>query len=186
MPLLETQPKRVRFADIILAIKQRFVDRGVVANVTRVALIARNTVPKVKAEKLVYLRPRRGFVSAGQVDAAGRGDFRVARQLDVILSLRTATDAVDRDEQFLTNDEGRGILDFEEDAWGAMEDWQPSDADGNVLTIYPLKVLSDDQVNRTEGQGKTWWGDCTFVLDVAYHPPIDPDDPPAEGTEGVE
>lgn len=168
MALLPFQPKRTRFSDVLLAIRDQIVNMAAV-QANKVEIVSRDSPVKTKAEKLVFLRPRRYTVGREEVDSAGRLVTAKIRQLDVIINSRAALDKPDSDQTWLTDTGGRGYFDFEEDVIDALQDFFPVDSDGNNLTMYPIRILAGSQPDIEDEPG---WGAASATFEVAYMPPV--------------
>lgn len=168
MALLPFQPKRVRFSDVLLAIRDRIVDTAAV-QANKIGIVARDEPIKSNAEKLVFLRPRRYTIGREEVDSAGRLATVMIRQLDVIINSRAALDKPNSDQVWLTDAGGRGYFDLEEDVLNSLQEFFPVDSDGNNLTIYPIRIFAGSQPDIEKEPG---WGAANATFEVAYMPPV--------------
>ncbi len=168
MALLSSQPKRTDMGEILLAIKAQIVARAVVPP-SMVQLTIADSPPSTKAEKLVYLRPRRFMAGQDEVRSAGRLDTRVMRQIDVYLRSRVSLDPINGDEIWLT-DLNRGFFGLENDILNALQDFLPTDSDGNNLTCYDIRLLSGSEADK-DAQAKGW-GRASATYEVVHMPPL--------------
>src|SRR5690349_823893 len=128
--ILSSQPKKTSFAEILRAIKAELV-KQLEMPVTAVKLIGRRpeNVPKFTGNKDILIRPTRFDTWKVLEEAAGRVDFEVIRKVVIVPRLRMALDTVDKDEIWLTSDEG--MIAFEESIVDVLQEFMPTDTDGN-------------------------------------------------------
>lgn len=169
-----SQPKRTSFRTIILAIKQRFVDKEVLP-ANRILPIARNLVsmPDLQAPQVIFLRPRGFTVDANMVIAGGRYTTMLTRILDVIVRVRMQRDKIGDDTLWLTN-EADSYLAIEEAAFDAVQVHSDlTDAQGNLLVCEPIRVVdgtAPDKGNDTTNPG---WGMASFGVECKYLANVD-------------
>lgn len=164
--MLSHQPKRTSFGEILLAVKAEVIKRtGLPA--ARVIILARDQAPKAQAEQIIYLRPRRFTSIEPENTGGGRSNTRLTRQLDLILSSRMATDASTSDEDWLTHPT-RGYYALEDAAVDALQEFFPTDGQGNALVFEPIRIMSEDQTLKLGH-----WGQANATFEVGYMPPLD-------------
>lgn len=165
--MLDSQPKRTSIREILLAVKQRLVAKEVLPSGLIKILASRNTVPKIQAEQMLFLRPGGRITGRKQNDGEGRIAAKIYRRLEIVVVNRVSLDAVDEDEIFLTN-ATQGIFVPDEDCEEALDLFWPTDSDNNVLTFEPMRSLSASAVKKDFKPG---WGDEILLYEVGYLAP---------------
>ncbi len=166
---------RTTCSAILTAVAQRLVDYVVVADASRVIMVARNTaVPHFGAEQDVLLRPMGFAVEKGWDNAAGRVTTVILRRLMVTCRTRDNLDEQGRDKLWLTS-ATKGHLKFEEATANALHEFWPDLNEGkNFLTIEPMKMQSgDDPDKETKDQS---WGKSALVFSMNYLLDLDQSD----------
>lgn len=170
MPLTPStsQPLRSQFGAILLAIRARLATTLSLPEET-VKLIGRNNTqaPKLTSQQDVLVRPSRFPV----VEKAGRIDTRFVRTIYIFPRVQLMLDEVDRDEVFLTGEQG--IFGVEEAIANALCEWFPVDSAQNQLTIHGLKLANGSEPDK-DMPTDPMWGDSCLAFEATYHPPIQP------------
>lgn len=159
---------RASIRDILNTIRQRLVDYPVIGT-DRVYIVARRNVPHFQADQDILIRALGFTVDRGWADGAGRKATRIDRQVAIIPRTRLATDEADRDPQWL-NHASLGHYQLEEKIPDALEEpWFPAAANGDHLTIEPIRMLSGSEADKGEMKGEDFdWGDSAIFYKVSY------------------
>ena len=168
MPLLDAQPKRTSYAEILLAVKARLVAVTLLPAVRVKILTNRSQVPHLQAEQMLFLRPGRWISPRSQRDGEGRVAARVYRYMNLLVANRVALDTVDEDEIMLTSST-YGIIGLEELCQDALDQFWPEDSDQNVLTFEPMRHIAEQEERKTS---RPFWCDCLQTYEVGYLPPF--------------
>lgn len=168
MPLLDAQPKRTSYAEILLAIKARLVSvTGLPA--VRVKIITnRSHVPYLQAEQMLFVRPGRWISPRSQKDGEGRVVGRSYRYLNILVVDRVALDAVDEDEIRLT-DTTYGLIPLADKVLDALDQFWPEDSSQNVLTYEPMRMIAGQEEKKSE---KPFWCDQLLTFEIGHLPPF--------------
>jgi hypothetical protein len=105
----------------------------------------------------------------------GRIDTRVERTLHVRVLTRLALDEPDRDSTWI-KDKTLGHFVLEESVCDALQNFQPTDTDGNWLVDRPLHLANTDNAETDEDE--PGWGHSIIQVNLAYILPLtQPPDP---------
>lgn len=161
--------RRSRVRTILLAVKAWLVEQEV-ADESRILIVARDSrdVPHFQGDQDIVLRPGR-LQSLGYEEGSGRYDKRVKRRLEATIRTRLELDEADSDEQWLTREDAH--TDLEEDVVAALELFPVEEADGDLLLVEPMRLISGDVPGkRASAKG---WGESTLVFEMVYALPLD-------------
>lgn len=130
-------------ADILLATRQRLVDKGVLPD-ERTKISMRMNIPfwGLQAESYAILLPITETADAVSNAGGGRYTTRALGRIDVYVRNRCALDKPYADQEWLTNTQGKGIQPITDQVYDALQEWFPTDDGtpaGNILVAEPFK-----------------------------------------------
>src|SRR3990172_8020876 len=156
---------RTSLRTIAPLITARLVDWLALTDTAQIFWIARNKIPHFLGPWDILLRPRRGFSIQDNSDGGGKWDTRIRRIIDVALRVQLATDETARDVEWLFADDGYFAL--EESVIDALQMFEPTDAQGNILLAEPMRLLEGIEPAREQGN-EVLWGDGTLAFEIVY------------------
>jgi hypothetical protein len=165
-------PVRSAFRDILLSLAPRLVAKGVVADASRVLIVARRKkTPHFAAVQDVLVRPAGFRVQIPWADTEGRVGMLIRRTILLTPRTRMELDQADQDIDLLT-DASLGHFVFEEAIINALHLYQPLDGAGDALTIEPMHLTQGDDAAK-EDEKSQGWGYATLNLEASYFLAVD-------------
>jgi hypothetical protein len=169
------QQQRSYFGPIVQAIKTQLVTyTGIPEH--RVLLRARHkqakTTHPVQGRQYLVIRPYLPRPIGEWTEAAGRVNKGVSRPVEIIARTRLGLDQMDRDDNFLLNeDEGHFLL--EELVFDALEMFMPEDADTNIIVARPIRCIPSPEPTDKDEPVDPQWGSSSLFFDVWYQLDLD-------------
>jgi hypothetical protein len=149
---------------LLTKIKAKLVSALGIAS-DRVLLVLDERVPKFQGDQDILLEPGPVQPEPNMDQAAGRAYPLVYRVLRATLRTRFGVDLSDRSDYWIS-DTARGHFAFEEALLGALNNYQPEDANKNVLLQEPMHWLPSDKP-RQDKRDKTW-GEAVMSFSLLY------------------
>jgi hypothetical protein len=130
---------------------------------------AQKNPPIYEGDHVVQIRPTGFTVQTDQSFPEGRLDTRITRDLAVKVVTRLGLDEPDRDRVWL-EDQTLGHIVLEESVINALQNFWPTDVNGNVLTTNPIQLApaSDPETEEDE----PGWGSSLVTFQVSYILPL--------------
>lgn len=154
---------------IVMALRDRLA-RTFGDHVYVIAKRPSNRIPNLVGNRDILIRPRGFDALEPTVGASGRANTPIRRKFDVVLRSRLATDQVQHDLKWLT-DEGTGHLDFEDAVFDALQMWMGNAETGDELLVgdgEPVRVVAGGDAERMYDSPDGRWGASVLVLDLTY------------------
>ena len=135
-------------------------------------------------DRFLYIRPYKPtpFVNAG----AGRLARSVSRFVRVYLYIRSGVDSYGGDEKALMGDDPSvtyaaatlpGIIVQEELIYNSLDDWAPTDTNGNMLTLTVIHTTAENDAPERKPENEEGLVRSCLDFEVTYLLPISPAEP---------
>lgn len=173
MPPIVGGAIRCNFWQILQAIETKFVNDGVVSDVSLITWTVNDTVPQLSSPQDILLRSRGGVLDP---EDGGGWDLRVRRIIDVYIRSQSIKDTGGNNKAWVISHFtlADNILNSLVTEAGYGTFW-PTDSAGNFLTTMALKFADDTPPTREDDS--TTWGTSVCSLEVHYMPLITPKGP---------
>jgi hypothetical protein len=158
-----SQPKRTEPADVLPYLLTRLISvTGLPAE--RCFVSQADEQPyDAQADQYLWLRVEDGGEDQGIRDGAGRLDARETVTLTVTARTRLALDEPGRDLSWMTH-ASLGHLRLAHAVKKALDGWQPTDGESNVLTTCPIRLLTPRKPRKDRKQPE--WGESVQVYEM--------------------
>ncbi len=164
MPISSTQPVRTTLNAVLLALRA-MLETATGFPDERVLLLARDDLPyRPQADQYITIRPRSQRWDRIRT-GSGRFDNVVRRRMTVTLYTRLLLDENSEDLLWMT-DATLGHFAVEHTLFDALEMWQPTDTDGNLLLREPVALEEASQAERSHKE--EGWGQASYSFDACY------------------
>lgn len=155
----------MRLADIMLAIRDRLVDKEVLGK-DQIFLAMRMNVPlHDQADQYITILPLHQRVYQPLSDGAGRWATEVHGRINVYIRARLALDEAYRDTEWLTNNT-LGILKTQHAVIDALQMFLPVYSNSTPMLLEPMRLMYVNEP-RKERQSPDW-GELMCEFRVSY------------------
>lgn len=158
------QPAPTTLNVVLLALQAKLI-AALTFPAERVLLLARDGEShRPQADQYVSIRSRAQRWDRSRT-GAGRFDNRVRRRLTVTLSTRLLLDESSEDTDWMTH-ATLGHFVTEQALFDALEMWQPTNDDGDVLLFEPVHLEEATQAEKLRTD--EGWGDAAYSFDACF------------------